>query len=439
MKRRTNIFYNTGNDSKFLTFSNYTEHLTGNFLATNYKLFPSRFLCLYSPKLDPNIDHSETWDEQNKGVWTFEKAKSELILTYLTGYYENKLAFLRDICLNKLDIHPDSKLLYLNYLLDTFDLFDKDINFGFDGITEDNTFIESTTPKPYLGSITEQDYNGTFTDIICTIDASTKIKTKIVYDLKKQLVDNIEYSYSLSHLYGWYSLDNENNEINDLSSLSEYSYVTPILDGNNIVNLESKFTRIEFEEAQKGSTIKFNLLIPLYDIVNISTKEYRDIDSTGVIDLNLPENDVVKNVPYGVWIADNPVEIINDINTNYGASWSLYIGTQFKPFPNSNLLIADSENSNMSKAYSTFSQILSKQVETLNSITKYNTVINNVVEKINKVEREIKTVIDTTYINNLIKELTDLKNSLSGGGSINGSDSLVISKKDNWIYRQHEE
>ena len=31
MKRRTNIFYNTGNDSKFLTFSNYTEHLTGNF------------------------------------------------------------------------------------------------------------------------------------------------------------------------------------------------------------------------------------------------------------------------------------------------------------------------------------------------------------------------------------------------------------------------
>ena len=112
-------------------------------------------------------------------------------------------------------------------------------------------------------------------------------------------------------------IDSLNNEINDLSSLSEYSYVTPILDGNNIVNLESKFTRIEFEEAQKGSTIKFNLLIPLYDIVNISTKEYRDIDSTGVIDLNIQENDVVKNVPYGVWIADNPVEIINDININF--------------------------------------------------------------------------------------------------------------------------
>ena len=158
------------------------------------------------------------------------------------------------------------------------------------------------------------------------------------------------------------------------------------------------------------------------------------------LNLNIPENDVVKNVPYGVWIADNPVEIINDINTNYGASWSLYIGTQFKPFPNSNLLVADSENSNMSKAYSTFSQILAKQVETLNSISNnYKTVINNVVEKINKVEREIKTVIDTTYINNLIKELTDLKNSLSGGGSISGSDSLVIAKKDNWIYRQHEE
>ena len=37
MKRRTNLFYNSGEDSKFLTFSNYTECLTGAFLSTNTK------------------------------------------------------------------------------------------------------------------------------------------------------------------------------------------------------------------------------------------------------------------------------------------------------------------------------------------------------------------------------------------------------------------
>jgi hypothetical protein len=47
MKRKTNLFYLSGDESNFLTFSNYGESLTGNFLATNWKMFPSRFLCLY--------------------------------------------------------------------------------------------------------------------------------------------------------------------------------------------------------------------------------------------------------------------------------------------------------------------------------------------------------------------------------------------------------
>ena len=46
MKRRTNLFYTKGPDSKFLTFSNYTEALTGNFLSTDTKMFPDKFLCL---------------------------------------------------------------------------------------------------------------------------------------------------------------------------------------------------------------------------------------------------------------------------------------------------------------------------------------------------------------------------------------------------------
>ena len=46
MKRKTNLFYTSGPDSKFITFSNYTESLTGNFLSTDTKLFPDKFLCL---------------------------------------------------------------------------------------------------------------------------------------------------------------------------------------------------------------------------------------------------------------------------------------------------------------------------------------------------------------------------------------------------------
>ena len=59
MKRKTNLFYNSGPDSKFLTFSNYTEALTGNFLSTNTKLFPSTFLCLNIPSL--NKENKETF------------------------------------------------------------------------------------------------------------------------------------------------------------------------------------------------------------------------------------------------------------------------------------------------------------------------------------------------------------------------------------------
>ena len=74
MNRKTNIFYLNGNDSKFLTFNNYADSLTGDILATDWKLYPSRFLCI---KID-NLN------------------KADLIKNYLGAYYENKLDFLRD-------------------------------------------------------------------------------------------------------------------------------------------------------------------------------------------------------------------------------------------------------------------------------------------------------------------------------------------------------
>ena len=97
MKRKTNLFYTTGPDSKFITFSNYTESLTGNFLSTDTKIFPSRFIALYIKGLNKNT-------------------KAALI-KYLADYYESKLAALRDhFDYNKSDI--EKSVPPLNYLLE---------------------------------------------------------------------------------------------------------------------------------------------------------------------------------------------------------------------------------------------------------------------------------------------------------------------------------
>ena len=76
MKRKTNLFYTTGPDSKFITFSNYTESLTGNFLSTDTKIFPSRFIALYIKGLN--------------------KDTKAALIKYIADYYESKLAVLRD-------------------------------------------------------------------------------------------------------------------------------------------------------------------------------------------------------------------------------------------------------------------------------------------------------------------------------------------------------
>lgn len=76
MKRKTNLFYTEGPDSKFLTFSNYTEVLTGSYLSVNSKLFPDNFLCL--------------------SITNLNSKTKPLFIKYLVDYYENKLAVLRD-------------------------------------------------------------------------------------------------------------------------------------------------------------------------------------------------------------------------------------------------------------------------------------------------------------------------------------------------------
>ena len=108
MKRKTNLFYNQGEDNKFITFSNYTESLTGNFLSTDTKLFPSRFLCI-------KIDGYNKWKDENEEIIN----DKDEITNLLMSYYENKLAYLRDYFTGK-NKSVEENIYPLVYLLEFF-------------------------------------------------------------------------------------------------------------------------------------------------------------------------------------------------------------------------------------------------------------------------------------------------------------------------------
>lgn len=403
MKRKTNLFYYDNNDSNFLTFSNYTEHLTGNFLATDYKLFPSRFLCLYIPRLE-------------------SEGKEEFITKYLTGYYENKLAFLRD----NINI-PDTKLLYLNYLLEAILKFDSSTDLS----------------NVYFSEIVEQNYNGTFTDIICTINS---ISDKIASIEQSGIIyKKINYEHSLTYLYGWYNKTIEGvEEYNGPKNL--YETTSPIFDEIDIktdtlkdyqYHIDSSINKIKFIYTDKSS-IKFNILIPLYDINNMNTVTNKvTLDFLNEIDLSVPEiNDCVTNVPYGIWFAPKTIELEMDNTTNYSPSWSLLIGTQFKPFPASNHLQQDISNQETSKAFQTFSQLLSLQNNISNEILKFNSQLSDITNRLNKIENNINMICDVTEVNKLKEELQSVIDNFKNMNNGNGESSTPVLSINKWIYKQ---
>lgn len=370
MKRKTNLFY-TGKDideSNFLTFSNYTEHLTGVALATEFKLFPSRFLCFYSEKLNQ------------------EGEKENFIKNYLIGYYENKLAFLRDICYDEIEneksgdvlTYPDRQLRYLGYLIEAIMKFDPE------------------TKLVYKSTVTEQDYNGTFTDIICTIDSSTSFNK--VYNITHQsdndsdaiIIDNTDKLFNLykDKLYGWV------NELVDGSiqwcGPKMFESTKPIFDNGTDENqlVYRKDTNFIFSESQvieisnfgELPEIKFNFIIPLYDVVHFNPATNTVILPNSLVDHDLLiELDYVPkttdehsvNVPYGIWFAGETISLKRADFKKYAPSWSLVIGTQFKPFPNSEYLYADNNGNSKMAGFVTFAQVLAKHNEILDGLIEY--------------------------------------------------------------------
>ena len=442
MKRKTNLFYTDGPDSKFITFSNYTESLTGNFLSTDTKLFPDKFLCL---KIH-NLNSSN---------------KSDFI-KYLVAYYENKLATLRDKCVEN-NIQQETELLPLAYLLeailnvcktnekllpiesgfviDNDALAHNDYLLNHHKMTKDEYDELASTDKliTYIGNITEQDYNGTYTDIICSINTNEYYEGDIEYvdtsySSKKNVCELSDINI-FSLLHGWENINLPEEYSNDSFSIQ------PIYDNVNasegIVNYSfntnlSNIKFIKHSEESEMKTISFNIIIPLFSITNMNYKtnttiledEYinNDTNEQGekclLLDSNIIDTDNVKgckDIPLGMWInadkeVDSFIELERDKSLNIYPSWSLLIGTQFKPFPYSLSYQKEKGINNSSlHAYPTFAETLSKINDVLDNFNKINATIGKLEERITSIDNKIKQIGTSSTISQLDDKMINLK------------------------------
>ena len=317
--RKTNLFYSQGQDSNFVTFSNYTEALTGVVIATDYKLFPSKFICVYIPKLEGE---------------NFAANKAEFITSYLGGYYENKLAVIRDWCIKE-NKNLEQNINPLDYLLHTIAKYDPDYRITF------------------VSDICEQDYNGTFMDNICIIENNAPVK-KYVYTPSLSNDDQIDVEDIVpdkykditgweNKLYGW---------ANATAMPEGFDETEPIYDVIEDTIYCAKTTstiteqEIGDEEANDFKSIKFNVLIPLYDVFKYfkyddGTISENPIDNTKPDEILILDGDSKYNqydIPIGMWFSDKVIELERATQTTgqsatYRPSWSLCISSQFKPFP----------------------------------------------------------------------------------------------------------
>lgn len=297
MKRKTNLFYTTGPDSKFITFSNYTESLTGNFLSTDTKLFPSRFIVLYIKGLNKNTKAA--------------------FIKYLADYYESKLAVLRDyFSSNKKDI--EKSVSPLNYLLEALLRikeikedkieYDHSVCNQFSKVENFNNEITGTNiiKFKYISDITEQDYNGTFTDTICNIDLRKFAYISSV-ELTSDFDDNVVQYDMPTTLYGW-----ENN------IPSEYINERSIPDSVGGINLDiyTDTTNINHEEhdinpnnsSTNSNNTNSNNNYDTYDFVGVGNFD----NIIGVSDIT-PQVDA--NIPVEYIINDKLDNVLN-INTS---------------------------------------------------------------------------------------------------------------------------
>ena len=408
--RKTNLLYSTyiGEENSFLTFSNYTEAMTGNHLSVNTKMFPSTFLCAYI-----NVS------EENIGSF----------INTIVGKYENKLAFLRDTFTKDSNISAEDNIYPLEYLINTLKDFDNEFSIN------------------YVGQVTEQDYNGTFCDTMCIISTednggNTTLSNATV---AKKTVD---YNNNSTYLYGWSSYDATSSSY-IYNGPSIYKDVKPLFDNdkNNSYMYVSSYEhdKLIFTPDTKAKSIEFNCIIPLFDIVNVDHKS-NESNITESSDTELPDTESADveqskpsntlevdltsstyNVPMGIWFSQKfkKITLQRDETSGFWPSWSLVLSSQFKPFPKSPHLQSDTQNISSTDAFGTFAQILVEQARLADEHTDIavnaqalSNRISNVESKINNISTNMSLDALQNKIDQIDTKLASLTESLEKVNSL---------------------
>ena len=408
--RKTNLLYSTyiGEENSFLTFSNYTEAMTGNHLSVNTKMFPSTFLCAYI-----NVS------EENIGSF----------INTIVGKYENKLAFLRDTFTKDSNISAEDNIYPLEYLINTLKDFDNEFSIN------------------YVGQVTEQDYNGTFCDTMCIIsteDNGGKAIPNPVNGVKK----TVDYNNNSTYLYGWSSYDATSSSY-IYNGPSIYEHVKPLFDNdeNNSYMYVSSYEhdKLIFKPDAKAKSIEFNCIIPLFDIVNVDHKSNEsnitESSDTELLDAESPDVEQSKpsntlevdltsstcNVPMGIWFSQKfkKITLQRDETSGFWPSWSLVLSSQFKPFPKSPHLQSDTQNVSSTDAFGTFAQILVEQARLADEHTDIavnaqalSNRISNVESKINNISTNMSLDALQNKIDQIDTKLASLTESLEKVNSL---------------------
>lgn len=396
--RKTNLLYSTyiGEENSFLTFSNYTEAMTGNHLSVNTKMFPSTFLCAYINVTPDNI--------------------SSFINT-IVGKYENKLAFLRDTFTKDSNISAEDNIYPLEYLIETIEEFDKDFSIN------------------YVGQVTEQDYNGTFCDTMCIIsteDNGGKVTANSVNGTKK----TVDYNNSSKYLYGWSSYDATNNLYYNGPSI--YGNVNPLFDDKENRYVSSyKYDKLTFIPDTNAKSIEFNCIIPLFDIVNVDPKSNEsniteslesDTESSNILEVDLTSSTC--NVPMGIWFSQKfkKITLNRDESTGFWPSWSLVLSSQFKPFPKSPHLQSDTQNVSSTDAFGTFAQILVEQARLTDEHTDIAVNVQALSNRISNLESKINNTSTNMSLDALKNKIDEIDTKLASlSESFEKVNSLISS------------
>lgn len=411
--RKTNLLYSTyiGEENSFLTFSNYTEAMTGNHLSVNTKMFPSTFLCAYINVTPDNIGS---------------------FINTVVGKYENKLAFLRDTFTKDSNISAEDNIYPLEYLINTLKDFDNEFSIN------------------YVGQVTEQDYNGTFCDTMCIIsteDNGGNATTNPVTVAKK----TVDYNNSYTYLYGWSSYDATNNSY-IYNGPSIYEHVKPLFDNdknNSYIYVSSyEHDKLIFTPDTKAKSIEFNCIIPLFDIVNVDPKS-NESNITESSDTELPDTespDVEQskpsntlevdltsstcNVPMGIWFSQgfNKITLQRDETSGFWPSWSLVLSSQFKPFPKSPHLQSDTQNISSTDAFGTFAQILVEQARLTDEHTDIAVNVQALSNRISNVESKVNNISTNMSLDALQNKIDQIDTKLASlTESLEKVNSLISS------------